>query len=567
VGDVLRWWIMAHVPASVRRVRAALALLIGMGLPCLPTLVCAQSSTPNTPAKTEAGPPQPSPASRAAPPKVTFEIQAYDVDGNTLLDQEAIESAVYPFTGPDRTRDDVASARDALQKAYQGKGYQSVVVEVPAQDARTGVIRLHVVEAPVGRLRVVDSRYFSLDRIKEQVPSLKEGQVPNFNEAQKEVAEVNRLPERRVTPLIKPGKIPGTVDVDLKVSDTLPLHASFEINNDHSANTTPLRTAATVTYSDLWQLGHSFSATALLAPENTNEALVFSGSYLAPIWGTPWSVLLYGYTSNSTVATLGGTNVLGDGYAVGTRGLLQLPQFGDFAESLGFGIDFKHFLETLSLGKTSTQAIVEYWPAVVNYTLQFADGGSSASASATLTLGVRGLGSSTAEFQNKRFSARSDFVHLNLDFNALQEIPGGFQVAGRLSTQLADQPLVSSEQFSVGGLTSVRGYLQSEALGDDGILGSIEVRTPSVTPLLGSAMESYFDDWRLFVFADDAETWVLDALPGQQSQFRLKSVGIGTRFHALSHVTGDVDFAFPLLTGPNTRGKQPYVQFSLKSEL
>src|SRR5262249_54767183 len=152
----------------------------------------------------------------AAPaPRAAFEIQAYDVDGNTLLDQEAVESAVYPYLGPDRSRDDVAAARDALQKAYQVKGYQSVVVEVPAQDARTGIIRLHVVEAPIGRLRVVDSHYSSLSRIKEEVPSLQEGKVPDFNQAQKEVAELNRLPERRVTPLIKPGKVPGTVDVDL----------------------------------------------------------------------------------------------------------------------------------------------------------------------------------------------------------------------------------------------------------------------------------------------------------------------------------------------------------------
>jgi hemolysin activation/secretion protein len=527
-------------------------------------------------ARAIADPPPASPPAAAAPsaataakaaPRVNFPIEAYDVDGNTLLDQDTVESAVYPFLGPDRTRDDVASARDALQKAYQSKGYQSVIVEVPAQDARTGIIKLHVVEAPVGRLRVVDSRYFSLNRIKEQVPALQEGKVPNFTAAQQEVNDVNRLPERRVTPLIKPGKVPGTVDVDLKVSDTLPVHGSIELNNDHNQNTQPLRTTLTASYGDLFQLGHSLTATVLLAPQDPSQTQVYSGSYLAPIWGTPWSISLFGYSSNSTVATLGGTNVLGKGYAIGTSGILQLPPLGDMNQILSAGLDFKHFIQNLSLGETSQFAVVEYFPLIGSYTLQYSGEGATASASASLTLGLRGPGSSTAKFQNNRSFARADFVHLNLDLQDTQDLDGGFQVATRLSGQLANQPLLSSEQFSAGGLISVRGYLQSEALGDDGLLGSIEFRSPSLSPIFDSIDTSLVDEWRIYAFTDEAETWVLDALPGQQSQFKLMSVGVGTRLHALGHFLGEFDMGLPLRKGPATSAYSPYLEFSVKSEL
>ena len=99
-----------------------------------------------------------------------------------------IETAVYPFMGPGRTRDDVEHARAALEKAYHDRGYQSVVVEVPAQTVADAVVRLHVVEAAVGRLRVTGSRYFSPDFIRTQTPALKEGQVPDFNAAQRQLA-------------------------------------------------------------------------------------------------------------------------------------------------------------------------------------------------------------------------------------------------------------------------------------------------------------------------------------------------------------------------------------------
>src|ERR1700754_2367195 len=96
--------------------------------------------------------PPPPPAAAALP---TFEIDAIDVDGNTLLDEATLEAAVYPHMGPGRTAEDVKAAQEALENAYRAKGYQSVVVEVPRQTVAEGVVKLHVVEAPIGRLRVI----------------------------------------------------------------------------------------------------------------------------------------------------------------------------------------------------------------------------------------------------------------------------------------------------------------------------------------------------------------------------------------------------------------------------
>ncbi len=531
----------------------------------LALMACAMSdgATADTPSTTSTVAPQ-------ARPMPAFDIQAFDIDGNSLLDQETIESAVYPFTGPQKSRQDVDSARSALQKAYQTRGYQSVVVEIPPQDARSGFIRLHVVEAPVGRLRVVGSNYNSLNAIKEQVPSIQEGKVPDFNQAQKEVAELNRLPDRQITPLIKPGKIPGTVDIDLKVKDNLPVHGSVEVNNDHAQNTTPIRATATVSYANLWQLGHTLSMTALLAPKNLHDAQVYSGSYMAPIWGTPWSVLLYGYDSNSDVVTLGGVDVLGKGYAIGLRGILQLPSWKDIAQSVNFGIDFKHFLENeLFAGLNAPPPVIdEYFPLVASYTLQAADDLSSATLGVAATMGLRGPGSSQAAFLNKRASARANFVHVNIDADITADAGEYGQVGLRFAEQLADGALVSSEEFSAGGMTTVRGYLQSEALADNGVFASLEVRSPSFSSWVDSLIDQpIFDEWRAYGFTDGAVAWVLDPLPEQTSKFRIGSFGAGTRIRALNHLVTDFILAVPMRDGTATEAWRPYFQFSVKSEL
>ena len=89
------------------------------------------------------------------------------VRGNTTLPTLEIEKAVYPFEGPGRTLADLNAARDALQKAYQDLGYQSVVVELPQQQVKNGVILLQVTEAKVGRLRVDGAKYNSPQNIRD----------------------------------------------------------------------------------------------------------------------------------------------------------------------------------------------------------------------------------------------------------------------------------------------------------------------------------------------------------------------------------------------------------------
>ncbi|MBV8800774.1 MAG: ShlB/FhaC/HecB family hemolysin secretion/activation protein [Alphaproteobacteria bacterium] len=538
----------------------ALAVALGGGS------ISRASPTSAQPAASTVGP-----QSAASGP--AFEIQAYDVDGNTILDQETIESAVYPYLGPQRSREDVNAARQALQKAYQSRGYQSVVVEIPPQDARTGIVKLHVIEAPVGRLRVVGSNYYSLDAIKEQVPSIQEGKVPDFNAAQKEVADLNRTADRQVTPLIRPGKMPGTVDIDLKVHDNLPVHGSVEVNNDHAQNTTPMRTAGTVSYSNLWQLGHTLTATAVVAPNKLSDSETFSGSYLAPIWGSPWSVLITGYSNNSNVPVpLTFASALGEGYGIGAHGVLRLSNWDELTQTLNLGADFKHSVDTTLISFCPPHAClpnsVDYVPLSVDYSLSGASGSSTVAFDAALTMGLRGIGSAAAAFEQKRAFARSNFVHVNISTDITEDAGDYGQIGLRFNEQLADGPLIPNEEFTAGGLLTVRGYLQSSVLADDGVFASLEIRTPSFAPLVDSLIdEPIFDEWRAYGFTDGAVAWVLDPLPEQTSKFRIGSFGVGTRFHALGHLASDFIFAVPMRDASATKAWEPYFQFSVKSEL
>ena len=473
-------------------------------------------------------------------------IREYRVLGAHRLSQIEIEEAVYPYLGPGRTAQDVEQARVALEKVYQARGYQTVSVQVPSQRGAHGIIVLQVTESPVGRLRVHGSRYFSLKKIKEASPSLAEGGVPNFNAVTHDIVALNQLPDRRITPSLKAGVIPGTVDVDLNVQDTFPLHGSVELNNRYSADTTQLRLNASASYNNLWQLGHSLGGSVQIAPEDINEVKVFSGYYVARFPEPTWLTLIaQGIKQESNVSTLGSIAVAGRGEVVGGRAIITLPPETSFFHSITLGFDYKHFDQVTTIAGTTALTPVTYYPFSANYSATWTTKGSVTNANAGLTYHVRGLGSDSREFDLNRFKADSSFIYFRGDLSHQHDLPHGFQFFARAQGQVSDQPLLNSEQFAGGGLSSVRGFLEAETLGDNGFVDSVELRSPSLLP-------SEADEWRFYAFVDGGYLTLIDPLPEQDSSFGLASVGLGSHVRLRNHFNGSVDVALPLTSQTQT---------------
>lgn len=488
----------------------------------------------------DAKPANPAPPASATAPEETLYIDEYRIEGAEKLSQEEVEAAVYPFLGPGRTNADVEQARAALEKAYFSKGYQTVSVEVPDQKIRGGVVILHAVEKKVGRLRVRGSRYFSLSDIKRRMPSLKEGTVPNFNDVTRELVALSSHPDRHISPSMQAGVEPGTIDVDLNVKDTLPLHGSLELNNRYSADTTELRVNGGISYNNLWQLGHGLGVNFQVAPQRTSDAKVFSGYYLFRFPDLPnFTLTLQGTKQDSNVSTLGGVAVAGRGEILGVRGTFTLPNLTDFYHALTVGFDYKHFDENIVLGLSETATPITYYPLSLAYNATWIGPGRVTELNADVNLHFRGAGGTPQEFEAKRYNARGNYIFLRADLAHTQDLPGGFQLYVKGQGQLASQPLLNSEQFAGGGLGTVRGYLESTALGDNGVFGTVELRSPS---LLGEKT----GEWRIYGFLDVGFLTLNDPLPEQESRFELASWGIGSQLRVFDFLNGSVDAGFPL---------------------
>ncbi|MCE0521635.1 MAG: hypothetical protein LV480_01845 [Methylacidiphilales bacterium] len=522
-------------------------------------------ANPPAAATAKPAPASPTPATQPsgpAKPVAHFNILEYQVHGNDhLLTQIEFERAVYPYLGPYRTSDDVEQARTALEKAYRDKGYPFVAVDIPPQKTDTGVIVLQVVKNEVGRLRVHGSRYFSLDEIKNEAPSLSEGTVPNFSQVTHDLGVLNEIPDRRITPSVQPGIVPGTVDVDLNVKDTFPMHGSLELNNRYSADTTSLRLNGSVDYDNLWQLGHTIGASFQVSPENISQVQVFSGYYLARIPDVSWlSLILEGTDQDSSVSTLGGIGVAGKGQTIGGRAVITLPSKTDYYHSVSLGFDYKHNDQNLTAAGTVSDTPVTYYPMSVSYsgTWLKKDVGET-DLNASITANLQPISSDNAMFNLNRSGATGSFIYFRGDLSHTHELPEGFQIYGKVQGQASDQPLINNEQFSAGGLGTVRGYLESEVLGDNGILGTVEMRSPSLSSLIGTSV----NEWRFYIFSDGGIVAIDEPLPEQQSTYRLASVGFGSRLKMLDHLNGSLDAAYVLDQGPDTNAYTSRLTFRI----
>lgn len=472
-----------------------------------------------------------------------YYIQEYRVQGAATIPALAVEEAVYPYLGRGRRAEDIEEARAALEQAYHARGFQAVAVEVPPQEVAEGVVFLKVLENPVGRLRVRGAHYFSPSAIRQRAPELAEGTVLQFSEVQKAVLRLNRQRDLRITPELKAGTTPGTLDVDLKVEDSLPVHGSIELNNRSSPDTTALRLNGSISYDNLWQAGHSAGFSFQVAPEKLSDASVYSAFYLArfkEIDGL--SLLLQGSKQDSDVSTLGGLAVAGRGEVIGARLLVTLPGTDKFLHSLSAGVDYKHFKESILLAGQQSGAPIAYYPLAVNYGAAWTGPGQHTDLNLGINFSLRGLGGDRAEFDAKRYQATGNYFFLRGDLSHTQDLPGNFELFAKIQGQASRDSLISSEQYSGGGIGTVRGYLESTALGDHALLGSVELRSPSLL----AAGEKKANEWRIYGFMDGGQLALNQPLPEQLDTFTLFSLGAGTRVKLRQHLNGSLDAGFPL---------------------
>ncbi len=496
-----------------------------------------------------------------------YDIYEYRVEGNSLLNDGDIERAVTPFLGENKALADIEAARATLERQYHDAGFITVLVSIPEQSIDSGVVTLSVVQAPVSKLRVVGSQYNLPSDIKSGVTEVAEGRVPNFLELQRQLGNVNKSADMRVSPILKPGKTPGTVEVQLDVEDQLPLHASLEVTHREDKNLsdtnkspqkTPTKISASVRYDNLWQRHHSLGITLQTSPEDTREVRTLMANYMLPVGSSGDALSMFAVQSRGETPRLA-INSIGNVDQLGLRYALTWPSDERFMQSATLGVDIKR--PRNGPPELDDVRSVVYAPFTLSYHGAWLNQGTPEfSLDVGTKFGLRGLlGANDAKFayfardvSNVGSQHSANFMALTAGIQST--LPWGrWTVSGKLDGQAAFAPLLSSEQFFAGGADSVRGYKENEANGDVGIHGSLELSTPTfkIDPTAGR--------WRANGLAFMDAAWVHKiqwdvATTNSQATMSLLGAGLGLRLTGPYGMSLQIDGAKALKDGDVSNG-------------
>ena len=493
------------------------------------------------------------------------------VDGNTVLSTQDVERAVYPFLGPDATPAKVEAAAQALEALYRERGYPTVGVVVTDRiddQLRRGFARLEVFEQRVDRLRVRGGQYFSNAQVRAGTPSVRPGQVLNAEALQQDLDLIAaRSADRFVRPVVRAGRAPGLLDVELQVEDSLPLHGAIELNNFASANTSDLRLTATLEYQNLFQRQHGLSFSYQTAPQDRDDVEVFSARYLHRFANSRTVLSVTGVTSDSSVASVADTTVLGEGEFILARAIVPLRASGSVQDSIIFGADYKRTRDVTSFvrdiiegitGEEVNATALDYVNLNLGYQISHMWRGARNVFSVALNAGVRQFGNEREEFETKRFKGEPNYLYLKLGASRSQPLGGGWLLDLDFDAQLTGDQLISNEQLSTGGFNSVRGYLEAERLADYGFVSRVALSAPLIRTG-GDAGVRLLP----YLFWNGALGRSHEPLPDQDSDYWLSSAGFGLRLLDFSGLTAEASWAHVFEDGTQTEAGDDHFSFRI----
>ena len=526
------------------------------------------------------------------PADVIFAVTEYRVEGNTVLPAEKIKEIVSPYIGPERRVKDVDKVRQDLEKAYRDAGYPTVLVIVPEQTVEQGVVRLKVIESVLGKVSMTGNRYFSTARLLEVLPSLRPGNLLYEPQILKELDHINSHQDLNVTPILQKGEEPGTVNLELKVIDRLPLHGSLELNSEGTPNTPMYHLNLSVQYTGFITPNRSMSLQTTQTPQHFGDVQLYMANYFTPLQWAGQSLALYAAASNSisalngSVLTVvqqgGGIGISGNAIVFGARYIVSATPSQTTNHQLSLGVDVKLLAQNdLAAGPGATVVAsdaVNYMPLSVSYSGLMTDGFGMNKFSATLRGNIAGIlplddkeafGGDPSDPYNEpgnRVGATGTFGVFQAGLERTLNLREGLLFSMRADGQTATEPLIPAEQYAAGGVGSggvgtVRGYWQNEVLGDNAFRWTVEMTTPPFTKLFPATVK---EDLRMRVYYDRAYLWLKSALPGQKDYFALEGAGFGLQLTLTNHIQARLDQAWALRAATVTRKGDDFTHFSVQ---
>jgi hemolysin activation/secretion protein len=477
-----------------------------------------------------------------------FRVRRFKVVGSSVFSPAEIDAVTQPWLNRDITFADVLQARIAITELYAKQGYITSGAVIPEQEFGSGdEVIISVIEGSLDRINITGTRRLNPGYIRSRLAI---ATAPPLQQ-QRLLAALQLL---RLNPLIAnlsaelaSSRHPGQSTLNVTVQEAPTVHSQIGFDNGRVPSVGTDRRRIELQEDNLLGLGDSIRAgyantkgsnsidlgyTIPISPHNT--ALSFNyGSANSSVIEQPFDILEIESRSRYYELTLTQplqqtpTSDVAIGLTFSRRESetrLGIDDIGPFPLSPGADDQGRTRLAALRFFQTWTQRSPT---AVLALRSQF-------------SVGLNAFGATVnADAPDTRFvtwRGQAQWVRLlGTDPDALLLL--------RADAQFADRPLLSMEQFGIGGLDSVRGYRQDALLTDSGLLAAAEVRLPIVR------IPQWDSTIALTPFLELGHGWNR----GRPDSNTLLSVGMGLRWRLGRRFLARFDWGIPLISAKSSK--------------
>jgi hemolysin activation/secretion protein len=419
----------------------------------------------------------------------------------------------------------------ALEKAYAAAGFTAIQVSLPEQELRDGEVRLQVRELRLGQLSIEGNRFFDESNVRASLPALKPGAAPNVDAVARNLRTANENPSKGTTVILSSGRTDGTVDATARIVDQQSWRAALTVDSTGTPSTGILRTGVSAQHANLFNRDHVISGQYITSPAYPNRVSIVGLGYHVPLYSAGDSVdyaYVFSDVDSGQVSTAGGNFAIsGGGHFHALRYNLNLPRSGNWDRKFQFGLDWREYTNSVRFngapGSQVPDQTVHPWS--IGYSARYRTRQDDLSLFLSVYRNVPGgPDGDAAAFNRSRQGADSVYTIWRFAGAYLRTLPKDWQVRTSVSGQYTSDLLVAGEQFGIGGMDSVRGFLEREVANDRGVRAGLELYSPD----LGLGLEHGFRT-RVLGFADYGYVARNRPLPGEVTAETISSYGLGMR--------------------------------------
>ena len=494
-----------------------------------------------------------------------------------ILERELVD-------GKEKTIGDFKAAAEKLRLEMSARGYYLVSVNPASANAynkKTGELALDV---DCGRFGVIDVdlaerdgwHWYSQEQVAKRLKRINRNDYFNYFKLRAALAELNGHPDLLADTKISvrnklysedkaDSQFTRFADIALTVDDSCPFHFVWDINNYGMEEIDEWQTSLTVQYLNLTRADDVLTVSPAMS--FNGDLMSISASYMRPFdWWRGMSGTVYGgYSKLDTDKILPSLALEGTGWFAGFNWSANMFDDENRNVAITAGILYRYMEDEWTVAaykarKRRAGILPITWGA--SYADKKGDwlGGRD-----FFNIGYT-INLASTEDKLKDYSDKADehYMILRAGWQRLQPLFAGnlpdeqkwraWSLFSRIEGQYTHNDLISSERLAYGGYNCLRGYRTRGYVGDYGVYGTLELRTPVLCNAFANLFcdmngKAPFDRFQFLLFLDAGWIRFNETYPNMEESEFLYSAGFGVRAGLTKYTSLNFDVAFPLGRG------------------